>query len=283
MSSNVKPSAQVAKISNKQEKVSQVRSFISLSIAKIHLYKHTFGNFRGLFLAFASRIPIFKGRVVAVRKSKSRLPIYLRLGTTDIDVFDEVFKSEAYSFPLTKNPTVIIDGGSNIGLTSVWFALLYPESKVIAIEPDEENFKILLRNCASFPNIQPLRAAIWNEAIKLNLEDPGEGAWGYRVGKYSNTSSPTTSHLVQGVTITNIVEKYKLNEISLLKLDVEGSEKEIFENSSEWIGKVKAIMIELHDRHKPGCSEAFYSAIKDFPVRMEKELTVFVARSGIVK
>lgn len=283
MNSVVKQSAQVLKISKNEERVSKARSIILLSVAKIRLYRHTFGNYRGLFLAFASRIPIFKGRVVTVQKSKSKLPIYLRLGTTDVDVFDEVFKSEAYSFPLAKDPSVIIDGGSNIGLTSVWFALLYPKAKVIAIEPDEENFKILLRNCASFSNIHPLRAAIWNEAIELNIEDPGEGAWGYRVNKNGNTSALTTNHLVQGVTLTNVINKYKLNEISLLKLDVEGSEKEIFERSSEWIGKVKTIMVELHDRHKPGCSKAFYSAIKDFPIHMEKDLTVFVARSGTVK
>ncbi|GHT40273.1 hypothetical protein FACS189443_0370 [Planctomycetales bacterium] len=60
------------------------------------------------------------------------------------------------------------------------------------------------------------------------------------------------------------MQDYNIKNIDVLKIDVEGSEKEIFENSDEWIDFVNVFLIELHDRIKPGCAKAFFNAINRF-------------------
>jgi hypothetical protein len=64
-----------------------------------------------------------------------------------------------------------------------------------------------------------------------------------------------------------------------LKVDVEGSEKEIFSTADSWISSVDAICIELHDRFKIGCSRSFFTAVQDFPIELHRNEDVLVARA----
>jgi hypothetical protein len=63
------------------------------------------------------------------------------------------------------------------------------------------------------------------------------------------------------------MEKFQISGIDLLKIDVEGAECEIFETSQNWIERVRTICIELHDRLRPGCREAYERATTGFPKR----------------
>ena len=51
-----------------------------------------------------------------------------------------------------------------------------------------------------------------------------------------------------------------IDYIDLLKVDIEGAGKEVFDNCSAWIGRVGAIVVELHDRLKAGCSDSVHKA-----------------------
>jgi hypothetical protein len=83
---------------------------------------------------------------------------------------------------------------------------------------------------------------------------------------------------VTAVTLTDVMRDHGLEKIDLLKLDIEGCEKEIFENSDPWIENVQAICLELHDRFKAGCSRAFYKAVDDFPIELRRGEDVLVTR-----
>ena len=74
------------------------------------------------------------------------------------------------------------------------------------------------------------------------------------------------------------MSEYDLKWVDLLKVDIEGAEKEVFGSPDEWIGSVGAIAIELHDRFKPGCSRSFFAAVTAFPVEQTCGENVFVAR-----
>ena len=89
---------------------------------------------------------------------------------------------------------------------------------------------------------------------------------------------------VQGMTLDAIMAEKALSFIDVLKIDIEGAEKEVFENSSNWIDRVRIIIAELHDHIKSGCSAAFSRATRGFEfdglargetvIRIRKELTV---------
>lgn len=76
-----------------------------------------------------------------------------------------------------------------------------------------------------------------------------------------------------GLTIKTLLDRYNLKEIDFLKIDIEGSEREVFASSQGWLDSVDALSVELHDGIKMGASRAFYlatSAWKHFEKHGEK-------------
>ena len=154
----------------------------------------------------------------------------------------------------------------------------------IAVEASEQNFDLLVRNTAAFPNIKPVNAALWSEPGSLVLTDPGTGLWGLQV-KAAGAPSAATDHagesgaLVRAITIGDIIHDHGLDKIDLLKIDIEGAEKELFSEPGPWLAQVDAICIELHDWFKVGCTRTFFAAVHDFGVEAWRGENVLVARS----
>jgi hypothetical protein len=70
---------------------------------------------------------------------------------------------------------------------------------------------------------------------------------------------------VAALSMPSLLKHFPQGRVDLLKMDVEGAEKEVFESSAAWIENIDAIVIELHDRYKPGCSRAFFTSIATLP------------------
>ena len=61
------------------------------------------------------------------------------------------------------------------------------------------------------------------------------------------------------------MQQFNMPHIDVLKLDIEGSEKEVFEeNFEKWLPLTKVLIIELHDEMKKGCSRAVFNAMNKF-------------------
>jgi FkbM family methyltransferase len=191
--------------------------------------------------------------------------VIIRPGTSDLGCFDKVFIHEEYKVPFEINPQLIIDAGANIGLASLYFANEFPQAKVIAVELESSNYELLVRNCHGMANVTPLHAAVWSKETSLRIANPGAEKWGFSVESSTNGSSA-----VKALTIPQILSQSGHETIDILKLDVEGAELELFsEGCEEWLPKVRMIIIELHDRHKPGCSRAVYSKLCQAPFSQE--------------
>jgi FkbM family methyltransferase len=240
-------------------------------------YAAIFGYARGASLLLTSRRASKLGQRMEVMLPGTDIPLTLRLGTSDISVFKEIFIDLEYGWVFNKSPSVIVDVGGYIGLSAAFFAHTYPEAMIIAIEPDAQNYELLRLNTTRFPNVHAVRAAVWKESGTISLTDPGFGAWGLQV---SESHAPLTGgDPIRAVTIDEIREEFDLDRIHLLKVDVEGSEKEIFSTADSWIPSVDAICIELHDRFKIGCSRSFFMAVQDFPSELHRNEDVLVARA----
>src|SRR4051812_34993872 len=148
-----------------------------------------------------------------------RHSVEVRLGKpgADLRTFTQVFVAREYDFELQHEPAVIVDAGAHIGCASLWLARRYPNAKIIAIEPDRENFELLERNVDSYPNILALHGALWGRSGNLALIDPGHGSWGYRV-----TENGASKGMIPAVTIDDLLAKFDLFRIDLLKIDIEG-------------------------------------------------------------
>jgi FkbM family methyltransferase len=240
-------------------------------------YASTFGYTRGASNYLARRRLASQGRRVELMIPGTDTSLTLRAGTSDVEVFREIFVNLEYGWIFNAPPRVILDVGGYTGLSAAFFAHSYPDAKIIVIEPDPQNFEMLLHNTAQFPNVTAVHAAVWKESGSISITDPGLGSWGLQVSEASDALP--AKDLIRAVTIDEIRKEFGLDRIDLLKVDVEGSETEIFPSADAWLPFIDVICIELHDRFKVGCSRSFYRAVEDFPIEIRRNEDVLVARS----
>lgn len=242
-------------------------------------YKRVFGN-RGLTGIVEGKL---KGKPVLMEASREGIqsPVLLRVPSSDVRVFEQIFIRNEYKFDVNRDPEFIIDAGANIGLASVYFANQFPNARIVAIEPEEENFEILVKNVSPYPNVQPVFGALWSEGAMVEVVDHGLGNWGFMIEtpSESQTSSRSGNQKVQALTINMILERYGVPTISILKVDIEGAELEVFRKSSSWIDRVDSLIIELHEHMKPGCNRSFYSATSGFDIEWSQGEFVYLTRT----
>jgi FkbM family methyltransferase len=200
-------------------------------------------------------------RVPGVTKS-----LIVRNGTTDPEVLWQVFVSQRFE-PLLKlvhwEPKLIIDGGAYVGYSAALFASAFPQAQVVAVEPDASNFKVLCANATR--SVKPLRAGIWGARANIKIVDPHVGKWGLQT-EITSTADPDG---VSTVTIPEILESSGQASIDILKLNVEGAEKEIFSADCGWLAHTRVLMVDLHDHMREGCTEAVFNSVKPFGFRAQ--------------
>lgn len=197
-------------------------------------------------------------------------PFTLRTHTSDIPVLMECLVRGEFCALDVENVMTIIDAGANIGASSIAFAKRYPLARVIAIEPERDNFDILKFNTQSYPNIELVRGALLAEAGEVSLFSRGTGPWGFSVVRGNLLQAKEFHEQVVAISVTDVVQSFNLTGIDILKMDIEGAECEVFEHAGPWLDHVRVIIVELHDRIVPGCSRAYERATSDFSIQMQR-------------
>jgi FkbM family methyltransferase len=243
--------------------------------AGLALYYSLFGV-AGVIVAARARL---LGRPVQVAVDVPGIPhpVYLRLRSTDVASCAEILIKRQYDWDFGSSPRNIIDAGANIGLTSIFYANKYPGARIIAIEPEASNYQMLVRNTAAYPSVTTINAALWNENCELDIFDPQQGHTAFQMRDKS--AVPDTQRTrVPGITLDKLLKDFGVSHVDLLKIDIEGAEREVFSRSSPWIECVDIIAIELHDWMLPGCEPIVRPATKDFELRWKNGETTYLAR-----
>jgi FkbM family methyltransferase len=247
----------------------------------LQLYYSLFGT-PGLLLAARARF-LAQDIEIGVAAPGILHPVYLRVRTTDIGVCGEVLVRRLYNCEFHSAPALIVDAGANIGLTSVFFANKYPDARIVAIEPEASNFRMLQKNTAPYPNIKTMKAALWNENCELELFDPEEGHSAFQMRRGSSSGGMAPSNRVQARTVDEIMSELGISSIDLLKVDIEGAEKEVFTDPRRWIDRVGTIAIELHPSMRPGCEQTVEQATGDFDVKWSAGETNYLTRANAAR
>ncbi len=190
----------------------------------------------------------------------ARFPLVCRAGSSDLDVFSHIYVLREYAdLKYSESAELIIDCGANAGFSTTYFLNQFPQSHVIAVEPDPANFEMLKRNVAPYGNrCTTLQAGVWSRAAGLCIMDApfGDGReWARGVREAKPTEKPDIS----AVEIGELLEHSPHSRISILKIDIEGSELEVFSASNRaWLDKVDCIFIELHGED---CERAYLEAV----------------------
>ncbi len=146
----------------------------------------------------------------------------------DLDALLHIFVDEEYSLEKIPEPKTIIDCGSNIGVTVIQFKLFWPNSKVIAIEPDPSNIVALSKNIKQFGDsvIMVDKAASSSNDEKLNFYISQKGHMSSSIVQRRDDDEKC---VVETITLDKIIDLNNIKHVDLLKFDVEGSEYRLFQ------------------------------------------------------
>ncbi|AFY34227.1 FkbM family methyltransferase [Calothrix sp. PCC 7507] len=215
----------------------------------------------GLRLAIAT-LKFHINNVLNIAQSANHLPpksyqiqfgdyctdLWLRTYTGDIFVLHEIFLECCYQIPKIwlQEASSIIDLGANIGITTLFFRAYFPNAKYVLVEPSTTNLSVLRRNISWLEKCnqaQVIAGAVSNYSGELRFSNT-QWSWG---GYIDPDSSEET--IVRSYTMTEIIELSGLNKIDILKVDIEGAEKQLFSQPNEWLKNVKIIIAELHNQY----------------------------------
>ncbi len=186
--------------------------------------------------------------------------LILRKNSSDLMVFKQIIMHEEYlnviNIIKSKNIKInnIVDLGSNIGLSAIFFNTHFPHAKIISVEPDPGNYETLQTNIKNnnISNVEFLNAGVWYTNTQLNIEQNfrDKKDWSITVKEVDHASLDKNS--IRGITIENLMHQYSLETIDLLKIDIEGAERFIFDekiSSIQFLNNVKVLAIELHEEY----------------------------------
>ncbi len=192
------------------------------------------------------------GRVMGMRVKGLRKPVYIRLGTSDLHVFQEIFldsEYEAVRCQAVGDARTIVDLGSNIGISIRYWRMLFPDATIVAVEPDNANMAVCRRNAlaAGGPETKLIQACVAGTRRKVSL-DRNNAAWAFKIQDTPAPSdTPGTADQIDALTMVEVLAQAGVTgPIDLLKCDIEGAEAEVFADCAEWIRRVRTLIIELH-------------------------------------
>jgi FkbM family methyltransferase len=216
------------------------------------------------------------------------LPLALR--AEHVGVLMQVFHYGEYDAPDLDWARVetIVDAGANIGLSSRLFAHRSPRARILAVEPDDANLDLLnanLRPLVEAGRAEIIPKALWTESTFLDFtKNVGSVSHGL-VDAQGATGAATTR--VPTTTVVELLDRLGSPRIDILKMDIEGAEKEVLSSPSAatWLDRVDCLLVECHSHFGFGASPEFLRAAltpKGFSVRTygPSEGLVVAQRSG---
>jgi FkbM family methyltransferase len=196
-------------------------------------------------------------RRVAVTVSGVRLRV--RPGTSDIRTLEQIFVQRQYAVPVSPAPRTILDAGANLGASALFFAARWPDAEIAALEPEPSNFALLQTNTSRTPMIRPVFGALWSLDAPLHITNPGSEKWSFRLAA---GHSGAGAEIVPGFSIPTLLDRLHWNRLDLLKIDIEGAERDVFASNPDWLARVDTLMIEIHDAISPGAMAAVQHATR---------------------
>ena len=216
-----------------------------------------------------------------LRARESLHPLNCRYGSSDRNVFSQIFISRQYAcLDPSDEVRVIVDAGAYVGYSTAYFLKRYRRAQIYCIEPEDRNFESLELNTRHFgERVQRLRAGLWSGETGLKVETGlfGDGReWATTVRASWADETPD----LRGIDIGSLMRKFGFDHIDILKVDIEGAEAVVFsENFASWIDKVSIFAIELHGQR---CTRVFLDALKtrDFRFYPSGELLIAERRGA---
>ena len=183
----------------------------------------------------------------------------------------ELFVEEIYKFKAQNDTPYIIDCGSYIGTSILFFKTQYPNSKILAFEPDNSNFELLNKNIKNWDlkNIEIQNAAIWIDNLGVNFIADGNMA--SKIDESNNTDH-NENQKTKSVRLRDLLTE----KIDFLKIDIEGAEYEVLLDCESKLSFVENLFIEYHGNYNE-----MYKLNKILNILIENNFKYYIKEAGV--
>ncbi|MFA5062187.1 MAG: FkbM family methyltransferase [Patescibacteria group bacterium] len=167
----------------------------------------------------------------------------------DASVFNEIFKYKEYraaDFVIKSAKYPIVDVGAHAGFFVFYCKMLGGKAKIFALEPEPNNLKLLQKHVKAnkLKGVYVISGALAGESGKRLLEISADS----HNHKLADGEIKENSIKVQAYSLADFCRQNKIKKISLLKMDIEGGEYEVFENlKASDLNMVNFIILEYHN------------------------------------
>lgn len=155
--------------------------------------------------------------VMSVVLLTSRKPVFIVDGS-DLAMFFEVFLDNVYAFKIEKPVKRILDLGANVGYASIYFAHIFKDAQIVAVEADMDNVQKMKMNIAPYGDrimVEPCAIAPQKGRVDFYRNSRISGSTIMRSEKAEKVSVPAT-------TLSDLEHTY--GSFDVVKFDIEGGE-----------------------------------------------------------
>jgi FkbM family methyltransferase len=179
--------------------------------------------------------------------------IFYRSGTADPFVLYQVLlkggRKAEYYVPPALNPKIILDIGSNIGASIIYFYRQFPDAKIFGFEPHPDTFCILQRNVAHLPGVRVFNYGLGasQQRIAVQADNVNFGAFNTR-GQFKDRGHPPAPVECEVRRLDDVLREIGVAQIDLIKIDCEGAEADVVSTlPDEILSHCQWIVGEFHD------------------------------------
>lgn len=212
--------------------------------------------------------------------------------TADRSVWFEIFKIKEYRvadsiISTAKNP--IVDVGAHAGFFTLYARDLNPEVQIYCLEPEPKNLLALAKNIKEnkVKAITVVKSALAAKTGERDLLISSDSHNHKMVEVYKKGVSTVS---VSTISLKDFFKKHHLEKISLLKMDIEGGEYEVFNSlEKECWEKIDVIIMEYHN----GPGKDYHDleqvirengfGVRIFPSKFDKNMGFLFAQNKRVK
>lgn len=184
---------------------------------------------------------------------------YVRRKSTDIIIFKEILFQREYRYltelqrKLNLDVRYIIDAGANIGTATIYMRSVFPEARIVSIEPEADNFEMLEKNIRvnGLDGVTAFKGGLWNKETRLEVRSgfrDKERELSFFVTEAGESGAADNS--ISGITVEGIMAKWSFPRVDILKIDIEGAERYLFsslEDCRRILAHVRILAIEVHE------------------------------------
>jgi FkbM family methyltransferase len=169
----------------------------------------------------------------------------------------DIFLNRIYHFESQRPDPLILDCGSNIGMSIIYFKDVYPGARIIGFEPDPLIFPYLEDNITltRLTDVQLVRAAVAEQQGTLTFYSDGKYASCIAEHLAAGIPNGWTKHEVPCVRLRD----YLTEPVDFLKMNIEGAEWAVLADSEERLRQVREMIIEYH--HLPGLPRTLHDIL----------------------